>query len=65
MGIVPSSFNYSTARGQAGILLTLITRGDECDRVLSIMRKNRLAALASVMTLSMKSIVWLVESTAR
>ena len=64
-GSAPSSFSASTAGGKAGCLSTLITRGTGLPGELRAFRKNRLAAAASRLAVSRKSIVWPVESTAR
>lgn len=46
-------------------LSTMITRGDLCDKAPKPLRKNSLAAEESLSAVSIKSMVWPAESTAR
>jgi hypothetical protein len=62
---MPSAVSASTAGGKAGFLSTLMTRGTGLPGDLRAMRKKRLAAAASRLAVSRKSILWPVESTAR
>jgi hypothetical protein len=56
-GNVPSPFNVSAAAGKAGFLSTLMTRGTGLPGELKALRKKRLAASASRLAVSRKSIV--------
>src|ERR1700716_3315937 len=63
--MVPSAFSASIAAGYAGFLSTLITRGIGLPDASMALRRKRLAAAASRLAVSRKSIVCPVESTAR
>ena len=64
-GMTPSAFSAFTAAGCAGFLSTFIIRGIGLpDASIAFIRK-RLAAAASRLAVSRKSIVWPVESSAR
>jgi hypothetical protein len=58
-------FQRATAAGYAGFLSTFMTRGTGLPRAARALRRNRLAAAASRLAVSRKSIVWPSESTAR
>jgi hypothetical protein len=64
-GRAPPAFSASTVAGYAGFLSTFITRGIALPDASMTLRRKRLAAAASRLTVSRKSIVWPVESIAR